>query len=94
MNLIKCVALCTLLAGCLSPVTSTASEGNLNEYFSGAMKVYTAFIPPSEEESKKFTKFVLDKWKESECVNTCSIEGFKAAKEYAKNIKVDLNNGL
>lgn len=94
MGLIKRIATCLLIGGCLSPTISSADSSTFDVYADSAMKVYSQFKEPSIEQSERFFTFIKNKWSSTQCTETCSVDGYEAATEYAKLMKIKLEDEI
>lgn len=97
MDLIRGLSLSLLLMGCLGPNMSSATDGKFTQYADSAMQIYSQFKEPSVKQSEQFWAFIKTEWNnKSQCVNeiTCQIDGRAAAVEYAKLMKVKLEDEI
>ena len=94
MALIRVLATAMLISTFLVPVISSAESAEFDQYFQGALTVYSQFKEPSKEESEEFFAFIKTKWTYETCDRACSNEGVKAGHEYVyvKNIPLDSSN--
>ncbi|AFU64052.1 hypothetical protein CPTAKMNP4_105 [Salmonella phage vB_SenM-AKM_NP4] len=67
------------------PVHADTFNPKFDEYFEGALKVYTQYKIYNKRESEQFFSFVKSKWDRQPCTSTCEAAGVEVAKEYYTN---------
>lgn len=92
MSLTKLAVCAIMITLFISPVVLSSDEHKRHQYFEGAMSVYSKFKEPSKERSEQFYMFIKSKWVLAKCNSTCSNDGVEAAKEYAVQRQVQLDN--
>lgn len=90
MSLSKLSVLVIFIACFISPSMSVADEHKENQFFEGAMTIYSKFKEPSKEHSEEFYAFIKSKWQQAKCDTSCSVDGKDAAHEYAMKKQVKL----
>ncbi|ADO19449.1 hypothetical protein SP18gp107 [Shigella phage SP18] len=97
MDLIRGLSLSLIILGCLGPNLSSATDGKFTQYADSAMKIYSQFKEPSVHQSEQFWAFIKTEWNnKSQCETeiTCKSDGKAAAREYAKLMKVKLEDEI
>ncbi|QQG32244.1 rI lysis inhibition regulator [Citrobacter phage CkP1] len=64
-------------------------NSKFDEYFEGALKVYSQYKIYNKQESEQFFSFVKSKWESRQCTNNCEADGVRVGKEYYTNRMID-----
>ncbi|ATN93074.1 rI-like periplasmic antiholin [Salmonella phage Melville] len=67
------------------PVHADTFNPKFDEYFEGALKVYTQYKIYNKRESEQFFSFVKSKWDSQSCNESCEAKGAEVAKQYYTN---------
>lgn len=88
---LKALALSALIG--IMAIPASYAEVNFNpkfdEYFEGALKVYSQYKIYNKQESEQFFTFVKSKWERQPCTNSCEADGALVAQEYYTNRLVE-----
>ncbi|ANA49452.1 lysis inhibition [Salmonella phage vB_SnwM_CGG4-1] len=67
------------------PAQADVFNPKFDEYFEGALKVYTHYKIYNKQESEQFFSFVKSKWDSQSCAESCEAKGAEVAKQYYTN---------
>jgi hypothetical protein len=74
-------------------IPSSYADVNVNsrfdEYFEGALKVYSQYKIYNKQESEQFFSFVKSKWESNKCTNSCEADGVRVGQEYYTNRMIE-----
>lgn len=89
---LKALFLSALIGITCIPAQANSLNPKFDEYFEGALKVYSQYKIYNKQESEQFFSFVKSKWDRQSCTNSCEAAGVEVAKEYYTNRLIEKEN--